>query len=80
MNTQTPPDSRTARGQERSAEASGKHQGLHQPNDDQRVEQTLDKIGLEDDPESQGEMIEDQLRDRRGSGIPAVDDERNDRR
>ena len=80
MNTQTPRDVRTARGQERSAEASGKHQGLHQPNDDQRVEQTLDKIGLEDDPESQGEMIEDQLRDRRGSGIPAVDDERNEHR
>lgn len=55
--------------QNRSSEASGKHQGLHRPGDDQRVRQVLDHVGLED----RGELVEDELRDRRGSGVPVVD-------
>ena len=50
--------------------ASGQHQGLHRPNDDQRVEQALDDVGLED----QGDVLEDQLRDRRSRGAPPEDD------
>ena len=49
-----------------SGVASGQHQGLHRPSDDQRVEQALDDIGLVD----QGEVLEDQLRDRRSRGAP----------
>jgi len=55
-------------------EAGGQHQGLRQPDDDQRVEQALDDVGLED----QGDAVEDQLRDRRGSGVPSTDDVRSD--
>lgn len=49
--------------------ASGQHQGLHRPSDDQRVEQALGDIGLDD----QGEVLEDQLRDRRSRGAPPED-------
>ena len=45
--------------------ASGKHQGLHQPADDGRVEDAVDNIGLSD----RGELMEDQLRDRRSKGV-----------
>lgn len=45
-------------------EASNPHHGLRQPADDQRVKQALDDVGLDD----QGEVLEDQLRDRRSSG------------
>jgi hypothetical protein len=48
-----------------SALASGKHQGLRQPADDQRVEDALDNIGLEDC----GELMEDHLRDRHSKGV-----------
>jgi hypothetical protein len=48
-------------------EASGKHEGLRHPiDDDQRVKQRLDDAGTDD----QGEAVEDQLRDRRSSGTP----------
>lgn len=67
MNTQrnTPanPPTRTPRSDAR--EASGQHEGLRHPvDDDQRVEQRLDDVG----PDDQGEVVEDQLRDRRSSG------------
>lgn len=52
-----------------SGVASGQHQGLHRPNDDQRVGQILDDIGLDD----RGEILEDQLRDRRSRGAPPTD-------
>jgi hypothetical protein len=45
--------------------ASGKHQGLRQPADDERVEDAVDNIGLSD----RGESMEDQRRDRRGKGV-----------
>ena len=51
-----------------SGVASGQHQGLHRPSDDQRVEQALDDVGLED----QGDVLDDQLRDRRSRGAPPL--------
>lgn len=57
-------------------EASGPHQGLHRPDEDQRIKQALDHVGLAD----QGETVEDQWRDRRGRGLPNSDDERTERR
>jgi len=53
-----------------SGVASGQHQGLHRPSDDQRVGQALDDVGLED----QGDVLEDQLRDRRSRGGPPQED------
>ena len=55
-------------------EASGRHQGLFRPDDDQHAKQQLQDASLDD----LGEATEDELRDRRGSGIPAVDDVRSD--
>ena len=53
----------------RASEASGRHEGLRHPvDDDRRVEQRLDDVGLED----QGDVLDDELRDRRGSGTPAT--------
>lgn len=52
-----------------SRQHGGQHQGLHRPSEDQRVEQALDHASLDDF----GETTEDQIRDRRGSGIPAID-------
>lgn len=49
-----------------SAVASGLHQGLRRPDAGQPVEQALDQVDLED----QGELAEDQLRDRRSRGAP----------
>ena len=49
----------------RTGEASGKHQGLHQPADDERVEDALDSVGLVD----RGEVMEDHLRDRHSKGV-----------
>ena len=46
--------------------ASGRHQSLHHPADDDRVEAALDNIGLDD----RGELMEDHLRDRRSKGVP----------
>ena len=45
-------------------EASGRHHGLYRPGDEQRVDQTLDKVGLDD----RGDMLEDEQRDRRSRG------------
>lgn len=49
-----------------SGVASGQHQGLRRPSDDQEVEQALHDVDLQD----QGESVEDRLRDRRSSGTP----------
>jgi len=57
-----------------SGVASGKHQGLRRPADDQRIEQALDDVGLED----QGEVLEDDLRDRRSRGAPPSQHLRSD--
>lgn len=54
--------------------ASNRHQGLHQPADDQRIEQALDDVGLED----LGEVLEDDLRDRRSRGAPPSQHLRSD--
>ena len=56
-------------------EASGRHQGLFRPDDDQHAKQKLQDASLDD----LGEGTEDEMRDRRGSGMPAVDDVRSDR-
>lgn len=53
-----------------SGEASGRHQGLHRPNDAKRIERALHVVGLED----QGDIVEDQMRDRRSRGLPVADD------
>jgi hypothetical protein len=58
-----------------SGEASGKHQGLRQPADDGRVENAVDKIGLDD----RGERMEDQLRDRHSKGVADAFDDSVDR-
>lgn len=51
----------------RAGEASGRHEGLRHPvDDDQQIHQRLDEVGLED----QGDVVEDALRDRRGRGLP----------
>lgn len=48
-------------------EASGKHEGLRHPvDDDQRVKQRLDEVGTDETADA----VEDQLRDRRSSGAP----------
>jgi len=48
-------------------EASGKHEGLRHPvDDDQRVKQRLDEVGADETADA----VEDQLRDRRSSGAP----------
>lgn len=49
--------------------ASGRHQGLRRPGDDRHLEHALHEVSLED----RGEVIEDHLRDRRGSGVPSAD-------
>ena len=57
----------------RSGEASGRHQSLRRPDDAKRIERALHVVGLED----QGDVVEDQLRDRRSSGLPVADDSDN---
>ena len=48
------------------SEASGRHEGLRHPvDDDQRVEQRLDDVGLEDE----GDVLDDALRDRGSNGV-----------
>lgn len=51
------------------AEAGGRHAGLRHPIDDKGIEQRLDDVGLDD----RGEALEDELRDRRSSGVPSGD-------
>jgi hypothetical protein len=50
--------------------ASGKHQGLRHPADDERVEDALENTGLDD----RGERMEDHLRDRHSKGARSDDD------
>lgn len=56
------------------SEAGGQQEGLRHPVDDeQRVKQRLDDVGLDD----QGDIVDDQLRDRRSSGTPSKQNARN---
>lgn len=71
MNTRDPSSSNNSEG---SGEASGKHQGLRQPADDQDVEQKLDDVSLE----GRGEIVEDELRNRGSNGTPSTEDVRSD--
>ena len=71
MNTQRNAPSRsTPANTQRSggSEAGGQQEGLRHPIDDkQHVKQRLDDVGLDD----QGDVADDQLRDRRSSGTPS---------
>ena len=74
MNTPRNPTTDLKRGKGGS-EAGGQHEGLRHPTtDDRQVEQRLDDVGLED----QGDVLEDDLRDRRSKGTPGADERRND--
>lgn len=64
MNTNNDPRDKNPDQTRSSGVASAKHRGLHRPDDDQRVEQALDDVGLED----RGDVVEDQWRDRRSRG------------
>lgn len=46
--------------------ASARHQGLHRPRDDRRIQQALADVGLDDE----GDVLEDHLRNRRRHGAP----------
>jgi len=46
-------------------EASGKKTGLHQPSDDNRIQDKLENVDLD----SRGEKVHDHLRDKRGNGV-----------
>ena len=73
MNKQnsTPADARHSAD---TAQASGKHEGLRHPIDEnQREEQRLGEVGLDD----RGDAAEDELRDRRSSGAGAQDQSAN---
>ena len=74
MNTQHTKKPSTGKDVVRPGEASGRHQGLRQPGDDQRDEQALDGAGLDD----LGVSVEDEIRGRRGSGVAPADDVRSD--
>lgn len=54
-----------------SGVASGKHQGLRQPADDQAVEDALGNVDLA----SRGEKVEDHLRGRRAKGVAGAFDD-----
>ena len=56
----------------RAGEAGGQHQPVRRPDHDQPVEQRLDDVGLDD----RGDVLEDELRDRRSRGGPP-DTQRN---
>ena len=72
MNTRTPSDRTTPEPERirrdpdatRAGEASGQHQPVRRPDDDQAVEQRLGDVGLDD----RGDALEDDLRDRRSRG------------
>lgn len=51
---------------DRRGEASGTHQPVRRPDHDQAVEQRLDDVSLE----GRGDVLEDDLRDRRSRGLP----------
>lgn len=48
-----------------SGEASGKKTGLHQPSNDNQVEDKLKNVDLE----SRGSKVHDHMRDKRGKGV-----------
>ena len=52
-------------------EASGKHQGLRDPGNDEAAKDALDSVGLDD----RGAAAEDHLRDRRGKGVRGAYDD-----
>ena len=66
--TQTGGDDRPRRDPDvaRAGEAGGQHQPVRRPDHDQPVEQRLDDVGLDD----RGDVLEDDLRDRRSRGGP----------
>lgn len=72
--TQTGGDDRPRRDPDaaRAGEAGGQHQPVRRPDHDQSVEQRLDDVGLDD----RGDVLEDDLRDRRSRGGPP-DTQRN---
>ncbi len=49
-----------------SGVASGKKTGLHQPSDDNRIDDKLENVDLA----SRGSKVHDHLRDKRGNGVP----------
>lgn len=53
-------------------QASARHQGLYRPHEDQRIDQALEQISLED----RGEAAEDYLRDRRSRGAAPAGESR----
>ena len=60
----------------RAGEAGGQHQPVRRPDHDQAIEQRLDDVGLED----RGDVLEDDLRDRRSrGGLPGTGRGREDR-
>ena len=63
MNTRSNQDA--PRDIDRRGEASGTHQPVRRPDHDQSIEQRLDDVGLED----RGDVLEDDLRDRRSRGL-----------
>lgn len=80
MNTQRDTPSRNAPSKNPGSggsEAGGQQEGLRHPIDDgHRVKQRLDEVGLDD----QGDVADDQLRDRGSSGAPSerADDKNKD--
>ncbi len=48
-----------------SGVASGQKTGLHQPSDDNRIEDKLENVDLQ----SRGSRVNDQLRDKRSKGV-----------
>ncbi len=54
-----------------SGVASSRHQGLHQPTNDEGVEDALGNVDLE----SRGERTEDRLRNRGGKGVAGAYDD-----
>lgn len=48
-----------------SGQASARGQGLHQPSDDQRLEDKLENVDLQ----SRGAKVDDHLRDSRSKGV-----------
>lgn len=51
--------------------ASGQKTGLHQPSDDNRIEDRLENVDLE----SRGAKVNDHLRDKRGKGVAGAYDD-----
>lgn len=64
MNTR--PNQDAPRDIDRRGEASGQHEPVRRPDHDQSVEQRLDDVSLE----GRGDVLEDELRDRRSRGLP----------